>query len=434
MSLPTITTREDLIRALYEAAELEHGIICQYLFAAFSLKSHIDEGQVTWPQLERIREWKAAILLTARQEMEHLGLVCNLLTSIGGNPHFRHPAFPHATPYCPSYSTFALQPFCAATIQRFVCFEQCHRPAEGDTAPLFPGRNATVSMLYTSIKHGLEVVNTRLHQGQSGVLFVGPREAQITNQHLGLPPGHFDVNVVAIHDLPSAVQAINSILEAGAATVSHHVSHAERFAQILDELAQMQQHDRDFAPARPVACNPVTRPVLTGGADVTVVTQPLTLQASKLFDLAYDTMLLMLTRFYTHVDLTPDEVEGLLKTAFFPLMTVVIRPLGEILTCMPVHESPCLTTAGPSFAVQPELPLHPFRRSAWTLLYERLQAMTDMGAELCSHLAQTHTPWAEKVQPRLVFLHDNLQHMVRNFERHMHLQRDYVELLLRRLL
>ncbi len=27
-----------------EAAELEHGIMCQYLFAAFSLKQNADEG------------------------------------------------------------------------------------------------------------------------------------------------------------------------------------------------------------------------------------------------------------------------------------------------------------------------------------------------------------------------------------------------------
>ena len=33
-----IEHREALIYMLYEAAELEHGIMCQYLFAAFSLK------------------------------------------------------------------------------------------------------------------------------------------------------------------------------------------------------------------------------------------------------------------------------------------------------------------------------------------------------------------------------------------------------------
>jgi hypothetical protein len=32
-------SREALIHALYEAAELEHNLMCTYLYAAFSLKS-----------------------------------------------------------------------------------------------------------------------------------------------------------------------------------------------------------------------------------------------------------------------------------------------------------------------------------------------------------------------------------------------------------
>ena len=39
-----IEHREALIYMLCEAAELEHGIMCQYLFAAFSLKQTADEG------------------------------------------------------------------------------------------------------------------------------------------------------------------------------------------------------------------------------------------------------------------------------------------------------------------------------------------------------------------------------------------------------
>ena len=39
-----IEHREALIYMLCEAAELEHGIMCQYLFAAFSLKQQLDEG------------------------------------------------------------------------------------------------------------------------------------------------------------------------------------------------------------------------------------------------------------------------------------------------------------------------------------------------------------------------------------------------------
>ena len=38
------STRESLLHALYEAAEIEHNLMCTYLHAAFSLKSGVDEG------------------------------------------------------------------------------------------------------------------------------------------------------------------------------------------------------------------------------------------------------------------------------------------------------------------------------------------------------------------------------------------------------
>ncbi len=39
-----IEHREALIYLLSEGAELEHSIMCEYLFAAFSLKQRSDEG------------------------------------------------------------------------------------------------------------------------------------------------------------------------------------------------------------------------------------------------------------------------------------------------------------------------------------------------------------------------------------------------------
>src|SRR3954452_2462699 len=47
-----IETRAQLISLLTEAAELEHEILCCYLFACFSLKDDVAEG-VTGEQLER---------------------------------------------------------------------------------------------------------------------------------------------------------------------------------------------------------------------------------------------------------------------------------------------------------------------------------------------------------------------------------------------
>ncbi len=426
-----IEMREDLIVALSEAAEFEHGIICQYLFAAFSLKTHVSEGPVTWPQLERVREWKAELLLIARQEMEHLGIVCNLLTAIGGAPHFRRPHFPHAIPYCPSYPQFELQRFCQATIERFACLEQSHHLACDDSGTPHPSPDPgeTIGTLYHRIQQGFEKASQH-----NSTLFMGPREAQVANEHLGLPPGHFDMNVLTVEDLESAVKAIDHILEAGVSGSHHdHPDHSERFAHMLGELDHIARHDPDFDPARPVARNPVSRSPHSTTALVTRVTQPETCQAVELFNRAYDTMILMLTRFYAHADETPQELEGLLKTAFFPLMTAVIRPLGEMLTLMPIHSEPGRETAGPSFEFYHHLPLQPFRRSAWAVLHERLRTLVTSCDRLCLQLSHLPTPWAETMQPRWVLLHENLEQIASNFERYMSLKQAYVEHLLKRI-
>ena len=72
-----IDHREALIYMLCEAAELEHGIMCQYLFAAFSLKQREDEG-LTEGELAAVTRWRKAISHVATEEMLHLALVHNL--------------------------------------------------------------------------------------------------------------------------------------------------------------------------------------------------------------------------------------------------------------------------------------------------------------------------------------------------------------------
>src|SRR5207253_11295786 len=77
-----IEHREALIYMLCEAAELEHGIMCQYLFAAFSLKQGEDEG-LSAAEVEAVRRWRGAVAHVATQEMLHLALVHNLLSAVG---------------------------------------------------------------------------------------------------------------------------------------------------------------------------------------------------------------------------------------------------------------------------------------------------------------------------------------------------------------
>src|SRR5689334_13102549 len=74
-----IEHRESLIYMLCEAAELEHAIMCQYLYAAFSLKQSTDEG-LTEDELAVVTRWRRQVSHVATQEMLHLALVHNLMS------------------------------------------------------------------------------------------------------------------------------------------------------------------------------------------------------------------------------------------------------------------------------------------------------------------------------------------------------------------
>src|SRR5579862_9931 len=85
--------REELIALLTEAAEIEHGLMCCYLYAAFSLRTSDDAGLAP-DRLAAVRRWRGVILDVAIEEMLHLGLVANLMTAIGARPNFTRQNFP----------------------------------------------------------------------------------------------------------------------------------------------------------------------------------------------------------------------------------------------------------------------------------------------------------------------------------------------------
>jgi hypothetical protein len=80
-----VETREELVYLLGQACELEHGLMCEYLYAQFSLKRGPDEG-LTPAQLDRVQAWEAALISVIKQEMLHLALSTNILTAIGAAP------------------------------------------------------------------------------------------------------------------------------------------------------------------------------------------------------------------------------------------------------------------------------------------------------------------------------------------------------------
>ena len=178
-----IDTRQEIIYALNEAAEIEHGFMIQYIFAAMTMKKRLDE-RITGKQQELIRQWESQILSVAREEMAHLGMVCNLLSAIGGAPHFERPNFPQkATNYYPF--DFILSRFSEESLYRFIRFELPkgeqlpHPPIQLSKSKLFalfpiapdPIEYNYLGELYNKIRFGFNTIN-------EDDLFIGPKAGQ----------------------------------------------------------------------------------------------------------------------------------------------------------------------------------------------------------------------------------------------------------------
>ena len=105
-----VESREELVYLLGEACEIEHGLMCEYLYAQFSLKRTTGEG-LTLEQLARVQAWEATLIDVIKQEMLHLALATNILTAVGAAPHFERPNLPILSRWYPPGVQIALLPF-----------------------------------------------------------------------------------------------------------------------------------------------------------------------------------------------------------------------------------------------------------------------------------------------------------------------------------
>ena len=121
-SLP-VPSREQLIHQLYEAAELEHCLMCTYLYAAFSIKTKPDE---TLPaeHLATVERWRSTVLAVAADEMLHWALVNNMLTAVGSAPYVARPHMPHQAKGYPAGVQLALVPFGERALRHFLYLER----------------------------------------------------------------------------------------------------------------------------------------------------------------------------------------------------------------------------------------------------------------------------------------------------------------------
>ena len=406
-----VNDREQLIYLLTEAAEIEHGLMCTYLYAGWSLKRSVDEG-VSEEQLEAIGRWRKLIRGVAMEEMVHLAMANNMLMSIGSPPHFRRQNFPVPPGYHPSSLVVRLAPFTRDTLQHFIYLE---RP-EGmpmDQAPGFESalvyqRRApsttltptaedfdTVSHLYRGIEQGFEKLAGQL--GES-TLFAGAPDAQLGPDVLQLD-GLFPVT-----DLASALKAVQVIIEQGEGgrddsekspsdLPAAEQSHYARFKAMGDEYDAFLAADPGFTPYRPVA----TDPVMLAPIDENDNMHMAAADAARVLDAANAAYGLMLRLLASGTGVSRGT-EALRRTEIDAAISLmhVVGSLAVALTTLPVNEEGVLC-AGMNFHLPRSALALPQRHAGAALLAERAREIALALGQLAGSVAQVKPELAPRV-------------------------------------
>ncbi|HEX5451649.1 MAG TPA: ferritin-like domain-containing protein, partial [Candidatus Limnocylindrales bacterium] len=322
--------------------------------------------------------------------------VQNLLVALGAAPHLSRPNFPHPARHFPQAVQLLLMPFGEEAMRHFVYLERPEGMAIEDAAQFAglppeespPGLVnpevvpqvqdfATVGHLYRSIEDGFVQLAERMGEER---LFIGPPSAQATPEHFRWP------ELVRVHDLASARAAIDTIVEQGeGARGDWREAHFGRFVEVLDELRALQAADPTFDPARPVmpAC---IRPV-EGGFVMPMITDPFTVRVADLMNVGYEILLQVLSRYFAHTD-ESDEQLATLADVSVGLMFDAVRPLGNLMTTLPLGPTHLGWAAGPNFELFYATDyLLPHRGPAWRIMEERLREAAAFGERVAADAA-----------------------------------------------
>jgi len=408
--------REAMIWTLGKAAALEQLVMCQYLYAAFSMKDRDDEG-LSQIQLEATRRWRRELIHIAEQEMLHLALVQNLLTAIGAGSAFERPNFPLPPHAYPAGIKIELLPFNETSLRHLIYLERPEgldmadqdalaavekaaplpRAAEDEIGPRLQDFE-TIGTLYRAIELGFDRLSERLGEAR---LFLGPRSAQAVVGHFPLP------TLAAVTDLASAHAAIDTIVEQGeGARGDWREAHFGRLVTILDEFFDLRDADPGFEPSRPVLAACVRE--REDGVPVPIITDPFTSRCVDLLNAVYEVILQLLARYFAHTDETEDHL-GVLAEVSVGLMKNVVKPLGGLVTRLPVGPEHPGATAGPTFELFYGVDyLLPHRDAAWAVMEERMRLLAELATQCRDSCAPLYAPALTKITDALTDLADQL--------------------------
>lgn len=400
---------------LESAAEIEHALMVQYLYAAYSLKSR---GEVSDPIQKKVLYddddgeplddrssndqtspiWPISILGIAREEMGHLLTVQNLLLALGLPPNFEREDFPPRKDLYPF--ALHLEPLSQHSLAKYVVAEAPVDAPDIDDIKEVAQPSAATQINHVGVLYALlglvfatpEQIQEDATSGDSWHKLVShlalerayrdaPPDAwhlpdtafQVSTREQQADPSDWQVGHLRVHlvtDREAARQAIRDIGEQGEGPTgsdSGESSHFERFRRIYRGQAGVPPFPAgEWIPTRKVSTDP----------RIADIGNQRTRRWAELADLRYG----LLLGFVEHYLLTSGDDRKLLTAWIFAEMRSRVRYLARKLTTMPTGEDD--SVASIPFTLPVPLHLPGAETARWMVHQQRIQAAITKVQEL----------------------------------------------------
>jgi hypothetical protein len=396
--------REQATYLLHIGAEVEHALMAQYLYAAYSLGGpHLDDAQQ-----ELTRQWKATILEIAREEMGHLATVENILTLIGGPLSFEREDYPIPEDLYPF--SFELEPLTKRSLGQYVLAEM---PNEKVISELQLQEEIRKIEEYVGVEHEkIKIHRVGVIYESIIALFKAPPvpkdpperppdfiassdiqaesiRFQVTPSAWGL--GYPDILIGTATDRKGAIDAITNLSVQGEGSTIKDLesSHFGKFLKIYREFP----FEDEWSPAKNVARNPTTD---CHAPEDRRIANKIALLWAGLFNLRYRMLLMYLAhafRLEAPLRASGRTPRGLLLSWTFGEM-YNLRSITEILMTLPLNDT-SEVRAGPPFEMPYSLALGARDPDRWRLHRDLLSASQRYIEDLLKVVGGQYEPYLQ---------------------------------------
>ena len=391
-----LSWRDYLIMLLHIASELEHALMVEYLFAAYSLGG---EGAAKAPR--EVREWRDTILTVAREEMGHLITVQNTLLLIGGPVSFERDDYPWSSPFYPF--EFKLEPL---SLDSLACYVYAEMPGELEHKADLAVRasvekrlklknaprvgevyDAIIELIGDTEKIPEETFNADSYKYQATWDEWGrgyrPGASKPYTKNPDVPPPYERKTRVIVDQMATRTEAVAALRDvAGQGEAEHQrggakmePSHFDRFAEIYRAFEKRLAKDKHWSPSRKIAVNPFAGAAKFAPKGATPIVNPASSLWASLFNIRYRMLLTLLTYTYRVPSDSPEEAH--LRRA--PMMARIfgemynLKAIAGVLVRLPLGDPKKPERAGPPFqspyTLTPPVPEANFWRTQRDLLH-----------------------------------------------------------------